>query len=117
MSMPEYPPNQMAPGLLRPVLSPEAKKAHDALHGIHSCPNCGHEGLQFEKGIKPGSDGVNYFGHPEDSCLLVSFISILSDRGNLDERELFERMVECDSTHLWEKVGPALNALEDGELS
>lgn len=101
-----------------PPLTPEAQAAHEALHGIDRCPNCSSV-LDRGKSVLAANagDGLNYFGHAMNGCMLVTLVSIVCDRGEKTEDELYRLFVDCDSEALWDALAPVINKLEDGEFS
>lgn len=61
------------------------------------CPNCGDKVV----------------GHPDDACVLNTFIGVLRDRGT-PERQLRELHAECDVDALWDDVQSIINRLGKG---
>lgn len=96
------------------ALPPEAQAAHNALHDIYTCPNCGQHELQFSKGVTPE---VGMFGHPETSCVLYVMAQQACGRETLEPRALFDLLVNCDVDALWDALGPVVDAFERGEFS
>ena len=53
-------------------------------------------------------------GHPENGCVLATFIQVIRERGNLSEKQLRELHHNTDVKALWSRLGPILDDLEEG---
>jgi hypothetical protein len=52
--------------------------------------------------------------HPRDECILYVFMTVLRDRGNLDDEQLAEIHANCAVDMMWDDIGPILDRLEEG---
>jgi hypothetical protein len=64
------------------------------------CPNC----------MRP-------VARSNDGCLLHDLIQVARERGNVTERKLRQLHAKADADALWERLGPIVDDLEDGNLS
>jgi hypothetical protein len=55
--------------------------------------------------------------HPENGCVLATFIETIRGRGTVSERKLRKLHAECDADALWNRLGPIVDDLEEGRFS
>jgi len=55
--------------------------------------------------------------HPHNGCVLNALVHVVRDRGHHSEERLRQLHATCDVDALWERIGPIIDNLEDGEFS
>jgi hypothetical protein len=65
-----------------------------------ACPNC-----------------LMFVALPNEGCLLHDLIQVARERANHPERKLRQLHAKCDVDALWNRLGPIVDDLEDGNFS